>query len=281
MKKAIIIPNPYKQQSVDFALEASVFLKENGYETQILDNDEATPWDDAEFAVVMGGDGTVLRAARRLYGKNITLFGINFGNLGYLTEVGPQNAIDGLSKLVSKDYKTEKRIMIEGEIIRDGKAVFEFVGLNEACIFRSSLTHALSMQVYINGKLTENIVGDGVIVATPTGSTSYNFSASGPVLSPTSASMVITPVSPKYFPRSSIVIDGTENIEIKISWSRVSENGRASIDVDGHMRYSLENGDTVRIKKAQHHTLIAKVSDTSFYQILCHKLSKASPDINE
>ncbi|MBO5212243.1 MAG: NAD(+)/NADH kinase [Clostridia bacterium] len=280
MKKAIIIPNPYKQQSVDFALEASEFLNENGYETQILDND-ATPWDDAEFAIVMGGDGTVLRAARRLYGKSITLFGINFGNLGYLTEVSAKNAMDGLLRLVSNQYKTEKRIMLEGEVIRNGERAFEFIGLNEACIFRSSLTHALNLHVYINGKLTEEIVGDGVIVATPTGSTSYNFSASGPVLSPTSSSMVITPVSPKFFPRSSIVIDGTDEIEIEVDWTKISEIGQASLDIDGHMRYSLENKDIIKIRKAPYHTSIAKVSDTSFYQILCKKLSKSTPETNE
>lgn len=273
MKKVIIIPNPYKQQSVDFAMEASELLKASGCESQILDN-ASEPCNDADLAVVLGGDGTILRAARRLYGKEITLFGINFGNLGYLAEANPSNAKEALLKLVNGDYKTEERIMLEGEILRNGNRVFDFVGLNEASIFRSTLTHALNLEVSINGKPTETIVGDGVIVATPTGSTSYNLSASGPVLTPTSKSMVITPVSPKFFPRSSVVIDSSDEVEISVSWTSVSESGSPSIDIDGYLRSTLENGDVIKIKKAKHTTKIARVSDTSFYQILCQKLSR-------
>ena len=273
MKKAIIIPNPYKQQSVDFAKEASELLQANGCETQILDNN-TEPCDDADFVIVLGGDGTILRAARRLYGKNVTFFGINFGNLGYLAEANPSNAKEALLQLVYGEYKTEERIMLEGDIIRNGKSAFSFAGLNESSVFRSTLTHALNLEVSINGKLTETIVGDGVIVATPTGSTSYNLSASGPVLTPTSGSMVITPVSPKFFPRSSIVIDSSDEVEINVGWSKVSENGSPSIDIDGYLRQNLENGDIIKIRKAQHKTKIARVSDTSFYQILCQKLSR-------
>lgn len=273
MKTALIVANTQKAKSVEFANVAKEFLNNAGYCVQIYNDGDAV-CKNASFAVVLGGDGTILRSAKRFYGLDIPLFGINFGHLGYLSEIGSETPMDGLKRLVSSEYEIEERIMLEGEVVRNGKTVLTFIGLNEANVHRSTLLHALSLEVLINQKHTQTIVGDGIIVATPTGSTSYNLSAGGPVLTPTSKSMVITPVCAKYFPRSSIVIDGDDITEIQVSYEIINETGTPCLVIDGDMRFPLENGDIVRIKRAKHNAKIIKMTDKSFYQILKEKLSK-------
>lgn len=273
MKTAIIVPNTQKPKSIEFASVAKEFLEGKGYTAQMYEEGfEASK--DTSFAVVLGGDGTILRASKRFYGLDIPLFGINFGHLGYLSALGVDSPMEGLERLVRGEYEIEQRIMISGEVLRNGEAVLSFIGLNEASIHRSTLLHALSLDVMINTRHTETIVGDGVIVATPTGSTSYNLSAGGPVLTPTSKSMVITPVCAKYFPQSSIVIDGEDETEISVSYETLNETGAPCVIIDGDMRFPLENGDLIRIRRAEHNAQIIKITDKSFYQILKEKLSK-------
>lgn len=272
LKKAIIVANTLKSSSVEFAEKAKCFLEEKGYQIQIH-NDADAPISDAEFVIVLGGDGTILRAAKKLYGIDAPIFGINFGHLGYLSAAGQEDAIEGIERLIEGKYTVEERLMLKGEVVREGKCVCDFISLNEASVYRSTLMHALALDVMINTKHTEIIYGDGVIIATPTGSTSYNLSAGGPVLTPTSNSIVITPVSPRYFPRSSIVTDGGDETEIRINFETINETGAPCVEVDGDLRFALQNDDLIKIKRAEKTAKIIKITDESFYQILRKKLS--------
>ena len=255
MKTAIIIANHQKPKSVEFADVAMSFLDKAGYGVQMYE-EGAPVCKTASFALVLGGDG------------------INFGHLGYLSGISSEAPIDGLKRLVSGEYEIERRLMLNAQVIRGDKVIVDSICLNEASIHRSTLLHALSLDVMINTKHTETIVGDGVIVATPTGSTSYNLSAGGPVLTPTSSSIVITPVCAKYFPQSSIVTDGADETEICVSYETINEQGAPCLVLDGDERVTLENGDLVKIKRAEHDAKIIKITDKSFYQILKEKLSK-------
>lgn len=277
MKKAIIIPNYLKENSVGFSQIARDLLSKNGYEVQVLDEKEA-PDERADFALVLGGDGTLLRACKRLYERDIPMLGINYGNLGYLTGCNPENALEAIEKIVSGEYTIEERAMISGEVIRDNKSVYSFVALNECAFYRASFLKAFTMEIYINGVYTHSVVGDGLIVATPTGSTSYNMSVGGPVLTPNSDNMVITPVSPIYFPKSSLVTNGLDKIDIGIKVNSVTRIGTPSLQIDGDVAFDLQNGDVVKIQKHERCARIIKVSQRSFYQVLSHKLSKATLD---
>lgn len=275
MKNAIIIPNYLKEKSLEFAGLAKDLLTSRGYEAIILgENDVMTK--EAEFAVVLGGDGTIIRACKQLYGTDIPVLGINFGHLGYLTECGPEDAIDAIEKVISKNYKIENRIMLSGEVIRDGNSIFSFIALNEAALNRATLMRAFKMEISVNGKQTNTVLGDGLIISTPTGSTSYNLSAGGPILTPTASNMVITQIAPIYFPGSPLVTDGNDKIEVKILIDNTAKTGHVAIGIDGSDSFKLENGDIIKIKRAEHCAKIAKVTDTSFYQILKEKLSKAN-----
>ena len=275
MKSAIIIPNYLKSESVGFCDVAKGMLQKLGYSVQVLAESDY-PTKNADFALVLGGDGTILRASKKLYKYDIPIFGINFGNVGYLTACNPDTAIECIKKVVDGKYKLENRLMLEGSVIREGRAVYSFVALNEATLFRSTLKKAFCAEVYINGMDTEAVLGDGVIVSTPTGSTSYNLSAGGPVLTLESNNMVITPLSPMRFVCSSIVTSGEDTIEVKVSVDGLLKKNALSLEVDGDSSFDIYDGDILKIKKAANTAKTIKVSDVSFYQILKKKLSKVN-----
>lgn len=277
MKKAIIIPNYLKEESMEFSKTAIELLKKNGYEVTILgENDE--PTEGADFAIVLGGDGTLLRACKKLYKLDIPMLGINYGHLGYLTECNPDTAVASIDKSVNGEYSLENRMMLCGEVVRDGKSIYSFVALNEASFYRSTLLKAFTAELYINDMLTQTVVGDGLIVATPTGSTSYNLSAGGPVLTPNSSNIVLTPIAPKYFPRSSIVANGDDSIEIRIIVDSFVKTGNPALQIDGDNAFELNDGDIIKIKKNDKSAKIIKLTNVSFYQVLRKKLSKATYD---
>lgn len=277
MKKAIVIPNYTKQESIDFSKTAIELLEKNGYEVEVLkENDE--PANKADFALVLGGDGTLLRACKKLYKYDIPMLGINYGHLGYLTECNPDMAIASIDKIVNGEYTLESRMMLSGEVIRNDKSVYSFVALNEASFYRSTLLKAFTAELYINEMLTQTVVGDGLIVATPTGSTSYNLSAGGPVLTPNANNIVLTPISPKYFPHSSIVANGEDEIEIKIIVDSVVKTGNPALQIDGDNAFELNDGDVIKIKRNDGYAKVIKLTSQSFYQVLRKKLSKATYD---
>ena len=277
MKKAIIIPNNLKEESVAFSKEVEKILIDQGYLVTILmEHDE--PTEAADFAIVLGGDGTLLRACKKLYKLDIPMLGINFGHLGYLTECNPEYALGAIDRILKGDFSLEKRIMLSGDVIRNGESVYSFVALNEASFYRSTLLKAFTAELSINGMLTQTVVGDGLIVATPTGSTSYNLSVGGPVLTPDSSNIVLTPISPKYFPRSSIVASGDDEIEVKIIIDSVVKAGNPALQIDGDKAFELCDGDIITIKKDSAFAKTIKLTNQSFYQILRKKLSKATYD---
>lgn len=273
MKNIAIIPNYIKSETLSFADElVSVLSKRGNYVSIIGEKDEISK--DIELAIVLGGDGTMLRACKRLYGIDCAVFGVNFGHIGYLTQCNPENAIFGISKILDGDYTTENRLMIEGELIRDGKQIGQFVALNEASLYRASLMKALGAKVFVNGEYTQTVYGDGIIVSTPTGSTSYNLSCGGPVIAPTSNNIVLTQISPKFFPRSSIVVAGDDEITIQVEIDTISGKESVCLEVDADIKFEVVSGDIIRIKKAPLCAKIIKVGDKSFYQIFSEKLAK-------
>jgi NAD+ kinase len=168
MKKAIVIPNNLKEESVSFSKEVEQILVSHGYSVKILmEHDE--PTETADFAIVLGGDGTLLRACKKLYLLNIPMLGINFGHLGYLTECNPDMATFAIEQILKGEYALDERIMLKGEVVRNGECVYSFVALNEASFYRSTLLKAFTAELSINGIHTQTVVGDGLIVAASTG----------------------------------------------------------------------------------------------------------------
>ena len=275
MKRAIIVPNYLKAESMGFCNVAKNMLEGMGYSVDVL-GEHDVPSNNAEFALVLGGDGTILRACKKLYTLNIPVFGINFGNVGYLAGCNPDTAVECIERVVSGNYKVENRLMLQGEVVRNGSVAYSLVALNEATLFRSTLKKAFKTEIYINGMSTETVLGDGVVIATPTGSTSYNLSAGGPVLTPESDNIVITPLSPMQLVCSSIVAGGNDTIDVRVAINSLFNDACVSLEIDGDCSFDIYDGDIIKIKKAENTAKTIKVDNVSFYQILRKKLSKVN-----
>ena len=275
MKNAVIIPNYLKEKSLEFSKEAKKLLEDKGYNPIILCENEKFD-SQADFALVLGGDGTIIRASKQLYGTDIPVLGINFGHLGYLTECNPETAIDAINKLISGEYTTENRLMLECSLVREGKEIHNFIALNEVSLNRATLMKAFKMEIYVNNKHTNTVLGDGLIIATPTGSTSYNFSAGGPILTPTASNMVITQIAPIYFPSTPLVPAGDDEISVVININNITKKGSVALEIDGSESIEIKDKDIIRVKRALHNAKIIKVSDRSFYQLLKEKFSRAN-----
>ena len=222
---------------------------------------------DAKAVIVIGGDGTMLRAAAGIGDKNIPLLGINLGTVGFLTEVEVSNLYEALDRLISGDYNIEKRMMIEGSL--KGKKI---AALNDVVITRAGFSRIIGLNIFVNNELLDTYEADGVIVATPTGSTGYNLSAGGPIVSPKSNAIVVTPISPHSLSTKSIVFDSEDEIRIEIVKKRKTQETEAIVSFDGSNNEELSAGDTIIVKKARKHTEFVKLHDLNFYRVLRDKI---------
>lgn len=227
---------------------------------------------DTECVIVLGGDGTLLQAARELIGMNIAFIGINFGNLGFLAEVEKDDIKETLDRLIENNFKIEHRMMIMGQVIRNSSVVGEDVALNDIVINRSGLLRIMDFSVHVNGMLLKDYKADGMIASTPTGSTAYSMSAGGPIVKPSACLLVLTPICPHTLNTRSIVLDGEDIIEIEVSKNSKYKEDIKSVYFDGNRSIELLDGDRVVIKKAQISTKIIKLSSKSFLEILGKKM---------
>ncbi len=239
-------------------------------------NDDKTDvsWitDDTDCVIVLGGDGTIIRAATDLCTKEIPILGINLGTLGFLAEIERQDVIPALDSLIEEDIQIQKRMMIQGNITRDDQNMFEDYALNDIVIGRSGFSRIISVSVYVNDVLVDTYHGDGVIVATPTGSTGYNLSAGGPVVSPSSNVIMITPICPHTMSQRSVLVSSDDEITILVDKSKKTQKEEAIATFDGRMGMELKAGDKIHIKKADKVTKLIKINEKSFYEILRSKL---------
>lgn len=230
--------------------------------------DTAAIPEDVDCALVVGGDGTFIQAARRLFGRDIPLLGINMGTLGYLTEVEVQNVETAMEQLISGNYTVENRMMLYGSVrekIRD-------VALNDIVITRAGSLRVVHFNLYVNGAFLNSYQADGIIVSTPTGSTAYNLSAGGPIVEPTASLLVVTPICSHALNSSSIVLSDEDEIVIEIAARRPGETEEAAVTYDGEDITVLRTGEHVHIRKAWETTKIIKLNKISFLETLREKM---------
>jgi NAD+ kinase len=227
---------------------------------------------DTECAIVLGGDGTLLQAARELVERNIRLIGINFGNLGFLAEVEKDDITDTLDRLVKDEFSVEKRMLLNGKIIRNNSVVMENVALNDIVINRSSLMRVMQLKIFVNGMRLSEYNADGIIISTPTGSTAYSMSAGGPIVKPSAKLILMTPICPHTLNTRSIILDAGDVIEIQASSRRKYDNDIKKVFFDGDDNIELEEGDKVVIEASKLSTEIIKLRSRSFLEILGKKM---------
>ena len=228
--------------------------------------------EETQCILVIGGDGTILAAARMLVGSNIPLLGINLGTLGFLADVNLADLSKTLDLLLQDQYQVENRIMLTAEVYKQGKKAATYIALNDFNINRFGASRVIGLKVGINGSVIDRYRADGVIVCTPTGSTGYNLSAGGPIIKPTCKNIVITPICPHSLTARSIVLAKEDIVTVEVEQIRSNIKEEAIISFDGREGLSLFPGDQVKIYKSQEVTPFIKATEVSFVQILKEKL---------
>lgn len=227
--------------------------------------------EDTECAIVLGGDGTIIQASKDLIDTSIPILGVNLGTLGFLTEVEVSSMEESINKLMNDCYDIEERMMIEGEVIRDGKCIFKDYALNDIVIGRNGFSRIISSRICVNGELVSDYHGDGVIISTPTGSTGYNLSAGGPIVKADSKLMVITSICSHSLNSRSIVVDKDDKITIEVLESKKTQKDEAIATFDGRTGEKLKTADILEVKKADKVTRLIKIGDRGFFDVVRDK----------
>lgn len=220
------------------------------------------------LVVVLGGDGTMLSAARAVSRVGIPILGVNLGSLGFLTEVPLAELYSTLEAVEEGKCVTDVRTMVHCEVIRRSRRTASHDALNDAVVNKTHLARIVDFDVFINGVFVANYKADGIIVATPTGSTAYSLAAGGPILLPDAGSLMITPVSPHALTNRPLVVRDTGEIAIAVK----SADGEAYLSIDGQVGGPLLDGDRVVCRKSRHHVKLLRLGNRSFFDVLRTRL---------
>lgn len=221
-----------------------------------------------DLLVVLGGDGTLLAAVRALGGCEIPVLGVNLGRLGFLTEISPEHLWATLARFLEGGTVVEPRTMLECVVDRPGAVERTFRVLNDVVLSKGALARISDLEVRVDGCYLTNYKGDGLIVATPTGSTAYSLSAGGPVVGPNLPAFVLTPICPHTLTHRPILLRDSVEIAVRL----VSKNGEIFLTLDGQEGFELEKGDVVRVRKAGCRTLLVRAGSRDHFHVLRTKL---------
>lgn len=259
------------------------YLQQNGYQVIVersvaksidLDDMNIQSLTDlgelADLAIVVGGDGYMLGAARVLSGYDIGVIGVNRGNLGFLTDLPPQDVIPPLEAILKGESRSEQRFIIEAEVYRHGKLKSSNTAVNEAVLHAGKVANMIEFEVYIDGSFMFSQRSDGLIVSTPTGSTAYSMSAGGPILTPNLNALSLVPMFPHTLTSRPIVVDGDSEIKLMLA---NDNHENLQVSCDGHVILAVMPGDEVIIKKSPYPLRLIHPLDHSYFNVLRNKLN--------
>ena len=221
---------------------------------------------DADCVMVLGGDGTIIQAARELAETGVPILGVNLGTVGFLAEVELAHIYKAIDAVMAGRYKLEKRFMLKGSVIKDAKIVYEANALNDIVVARGNLVRAISTTVYIDGNPMSSLHGDGIIVTTPTGSTGYNLSAGGTIILPDAEVFGIHPICPHSLNSRGVITSSAAKIDIDVEWNKRSEPDEAIVSFDGNKGIRLMPGDKVQIMKSELTVPFLRINDFNFFE---------------
>ena len=265
MNNFLIIANKQKDINLEITEQIKHHITRMGAVCNVYDqyNRDVTSIDIPEGTqciLVIGGDGTILAAARMLVGNTIPLLGINLGTLGFLADVNLADLSKTLDLLLKDQYQVENRIMLTAEVYKQGEKAATYIALNDFNINRCGASRVIGLKVGINDSIIDCYRADGVIVCTPTGSTGYNLSAGGPIINPTCKNFVITPICPHSLTARSIVLAKEDVVTVEVEQIRSNIKEEAIISFDGREGLSIVPGDQVKIYKSQEVTPFIKAT---------------------
>jgi NAD+ kinase len=271
LKRVVIFHHPQSEGAAVFANQLGRELGHHGVETFVADAwgpAAEAELDRAGLVVCIGGDGTFLRAARVTVPHAVPLLGVNMGRLGFLTDMSPRDCFNHVERILAEDWRIEERLMVRGDISDGLSEPLEYHGLNDIVVSRRSPGRPIYVDVRVDKARLALYRCDGIIIATPTGSTGYSLSAGGPILAPTEHHLVMTPVSAHLALGRSIVLQPDSVVELEVT----SENG-AIVSVDGQEDLPVNSGVRITVRVSEHTTRFVRFREpSSFYAELAEKL---------
>jgi len=279
IKTVAIVSKPDRPELAEVLPQLCKRLKEHGYSV-VMDNESAGYYPGQlamardEFAqlapdlvLVLGGDGTLLSASRAVASSGTLILGINLGTLGFLTEVQLSGLYPALDAIEKGDYLVDSRSMLSCSLLRNGSTLTTHVALNDLVVSKSAIARLNSFQLFVDSEFVSSYKADGLIIATPTGSTAYSLGAGGPILKPDVQAFLITPVSPHGLTHRPVVVRDTVVIEIRVNTGQE----QAYLSLDGQVGMPVQEGDLVRCVKAEHPAKLLRFQKT-FFEVLSTKL---------
>ena len=286
MKKVVMTPNPYRDRSFACVLEAQRILTQAGIDAKIclafeIDKTFELPENvriynlqeeipTAEALICFGGDGTILHASKIAARNNIPILGVNIGTVGFMAEL-ESGEMQLLRKLANDDYRIEQRMTLYVRLIHEGKTIYRDNALNDAVITKGAVARVIQTSVFLDGAEAMNFSGDGLIVATPTGSTAYSMSAGGPIVEPQADNIILTPICAHNLQPRSLIASPHRRIEIQVG--RVNRRN-AFLSVDGGKAIRVYGGDRILIDEGNQKISLMKLKGTTFFDIIKSKLNQ-------
>ncbi len=282
-----IIGKPRDQQAIQTHKELYQWLTSEGYKV-FIDDRLAAILDDipqsqfaslvelgknADLAIVVGGDGNMLGAARILSRFDVPVIGVNRGNLGFLTDLNPDDFQASLQAVLDGEYIEEERFLLEAEVHRHGQIKNHNAALNEAVLHPGQIAHMIEFEVYIDESFAFSLRADGLIVSTPTGSTAYSLSGGGPILSPSLNAISLVPMFPHTLSSRPLVVDGKRRIKLVVS---PENRGTQEVSCDGQVSLPVTPGDEIHIYQSPNVLKLIHPKDYSYYHVLRNKLGWSS-----
>ena len=286
MKHFLIYTNKHKDKDLTTTDAIRIYLEERGQKVSVKEAEwknkncnladamaEACDIpEDIDCMIVLGGDGTVLQAARETKTMGIPIIGFNLGTLGYMTELDADNWQDGMERLLAGDYRQQRRMMLTGKVVHDCGESEEGWALNDIVVSRGGSMQIIKFRIRVNGQFLQEYNADGMIVTTPTGSTGYNLSAGGPIVEPGANLIVLTPICPHTLIQRSIVLSSEDVVEIEIPVGKEGMPQTVEAHFDGSHRMVLQTGDCIRIVKSEESIKFIQLNQVSFLEVLHKKM---------
>lgn len=265
--------------ALNFAQEVMNWLQERGCETLLeedlakdlgekrnyVDNDIP---EQADFIVVLGGDGTLISVARHVGDRGKPILGVNLGSLGFLTEITREETFPSLEKVMKGDYQLSERMMVDAIVRRKGEEVQRFSVLNDVVINKGALARIIDIEAWVDDAYLTTFKADGLIISTPTGSTGYNLAAGGPIVSPDLNCLVVSPICPHMLTNRPLIVSDRSVVRVEVKF----QDEHVVLTADGQVGTPLEGGDVVELRKSETHTLLIKSPTKDYFAVLRAKL---------
>ena len=285
MKRVVMTPNPYRDRDFSCVMEAKRILEASGVEVKIclaFDVDpsfqlpEQVPISElqeelktADALICFGGDGTILHSSKLALRRGIPVLGVNIGTVGFMAEL-ESGEMELLSRLAADDYQIDERMTIFVRLLHEGRIIYRDLALNDAVVTKGAVARVIQTSVFLDGVEAMNFSGDGIIAATPTGSTAYSMSAGGPIVEPSADNIILTPICAHNLQPRSLIASPSRKVEIQVG--RINRRN-AFLSVDGGKAVRVFSGDRIFLEIGNQKTKLLKLKDTTFFDIVKSKLN--------